>query len=623
MYGSRSVAFAFVLALGLILVAPAFAMEDLSPALPEGTMIYARAAGAQALLAELAASPFVTDGKVLPAVYLDQLGKLLSTLAKETEVPAETWERALYSITAVHFALVGIGDFGDDMDLVLAVETGDLDLVRGVIDQLTGEKSFFAGEVAGARVMGFEVPKGWILYYAFQQGMLIGATSAMRITSVLEGRAAPAKRSLATRAEYRPGALPMGPGTTLWLWADLQACFGELGEFFGMLSPGDEEIVFLTRTLELDRLYSLCAVSGAGATRIRITHHPEHSWLQALHGTAGSARLAAYVPRGSLFMCSDRGSIEKKYQALKTLLLTENRFDFADEFKKEIGEIETQLGVSLDQLAKTLGDEWAMWMPILPENGRVDDDCLTLAFEIKDREALDLLLTGPLEEPCIAIDGDVLLLSGDRPALKAAMQARATGSNLFNAPGAKPGSLPTVTGKRLALLLEPILAEERDFTPLLDLLRPGAILAATIDEAPGRLEITINHPAASSILFLLGGDAISDRYRDQRGTCLSNLRAIGAAVARYRKERGEDPSSLLALVPDFLEKNRLVCPLDADSGIPCSYEHLLHTERTNDWSILAYCPHRLHRRVVLYNGGNASTSREASFQRQLRHQEAE
>ncbi len=655
MHGPRPAAFALGLALGLALAAPTFAMDDLSPALPEATMIYARAAGAQVLLDELAASPLVTDGKLLPQVYLEQLRLVLPMLAGETEVSAETWERALFSINAVHFALVGIDASTEEVDLVLAVETDDIDLVRGIIDQVAGEESFFAGEVAGARVMGFNGPGDATWFYAFQRGMLLGATSAGRITSVLEGRAAPVKRSLASRAEYRAGAMPMGRGTTLWVWADLQAFFGEILTSIGMLSPGTEEMVYLTNTLELDRLHSFCAVSGAGATRIRITHHPEHSWLKAIHGTACPADLGAWVPRGSLFMGIDRGPIEKKYQALKTLLMTESRFDFAGEFKKEVGEIEAQLGVSFEQLAKALGDEWAVWMPMLPKKVRIDEDCLTFAFEIKDREAFDLLVTGVLEgplaqklaergegivhavgeeseifylqrdgrtdTPCFGIDGNVLLLSGDRLALGAALKARTSGRNLFNAPGVRLGGLPTTAGKHFALLLEPILMDERDFTPLLDILLPGAILAATIDEAPGSLEITVNHPAASFILFLLGGEAVSDRYRDQRGACLSNLRAIGAAVTRYRKERGEDPPSLLALVPDYLEKHRLICPLDAEAGIPCSYEHLLHTKRTTVGSILAYCPHRLHRRIVLYDGGNASTSREASFQRQLRRQE--
>jgi len=656
MGGLRSAVSLVALLVACDLASPAFGMEDLSPALPEGTMVYARAAGAQPLLDELAASPLVANGEVLPTVFLHQLREFLDMLAGETEVLPETWERALFSITAVHFALVGIGGSGDDADLVLAVESGDIDLLRGIIDEVAGEESFFAGEVAGARVMGFKAPDDTNWYYAFRQGMLLGATTAKRITSVLEGRAVHPERSLATRAGYRAGAMPTGRGTTFWLWADLPAFFGDIDDFFGMLSPGAEEMGRLTKTLELDRLHPLCAVSGAGVTRIRIMHHPEHSWLKAIHGIAGPASLAAWVPRGSLFLGVDRGPIEKKVQALKTLLMTENRFDFADEFKQQIGEIETELGISFDQLAKTLGDEWAVWMPMLPEKVGIDEDCLTFACTIQDREAFDLLVAGVLEGPlaqslgkrgqgivremreggeifhpdregrtdvpCFAIDGNVLLLSGDRLALEAALQARATGSNLFNAPGAQLGGLPTAAGKHFALLLEPILMEERDFTPLLDLLLPGAILAATIEEASGSLEITVNHPAGSFFLFLLGGEAISDRYREERGTCLSNLRAVGDAVARYRKEHGEDPSSLSALVPDYLEQHRLVCPLDAEGETTCSYEHLLHTGRTDDWSILAYCPHRLHRRLVLHNGGNASTSREASFVRQLRRQEA-
>jgi len=100
-------------------------------------------------------------------------------------------------------------------------------------------------------------------------------------------------------------------------------------------------------------------------------------------------------------------------------------------------------------------------------------------------------------------------------------------------------------------------------------------------------------------------------------------------VSRYRKERGEDPRSLTALVPDFLEKHRLVCPFDKkeegeeEGQTTCSYKDLLHTEREGGWTILAYCPHRLHRRVVLYNGGNASTARESSFIRQLKRQNQE
>lgn len=659
MFSPRPVALALCLVAAAIAAMPANAMEDLSPALPEETMLYARCAGMQALLDELAASPLVTDGKLLPGLYLGQLRELLPFLAGETDVPAETWEKALFSIQTVHCAIAGFDSATETLDMLLAIEIGDVDLVRGIVEQLTGKEAFFAGEVAGARVMGFAGPDDTDWYYAFQKGMLLGATTPERITSVLEGRVTPARRNLATRAEYRSGVLPAGRGVTLWAWADLKSYFAGVNDYFGMLGPRDSEFLKVLDILEFDQLHSLCAASGAGATRIRVTHEAEQSWLKAISGVAGPSSLSAWVPPGSLFMGADCGSIDKKYKALKRLILEEDRFKVGEEFKKGIAEAEQQLGVGFDKLAKTLGNEWAIFLPILPEQGRVDEDCLTFAFAIRDREAFDLLVTSVLESPlvrqlaehdqplvrtmiedaeifhsgrkdrtdgpCFAVDGNVLLLSGDRLALEAALNAKASGANLLTARGVNMGSLPTAAGKHFALLMEPMLMEERDFTPLLDLIRPGALLAATIDETPGSLSITVNHPTASFISFLLGGEVLSEAYGEQRNACLSNLRAIGDAVNACRKQRGEDPRSLQALVPDFLEAHRLVCPLDrkeeGEEGTSCSYEHLLHTEREGDWTIMAYCPHRLHRRLVLYNGGNASTARESSFIRQLKRQE--
>jgi hypothetical protein len=65
-------------------------------------------------------------------------------------------------------------------------------------------------------------------------------------------------------------------------------------------------------------------------------------------------------------------------------------------------------------------------------------------------------------------------------------------------------------------------------------------------------------------------------------------------------------------VPDFLAKNRLVCPF-GEGKEACSYKLVPPGEEPNEWDICGYCTHRLHGRLVLRRSGEAWSTREGSF----------
>ncbi len=511
-------------------------------------------------------------------------------------------------------------------------------------------------------VSGVDVDDDLTVFFAFHQNMAFASNQAGFLTKVLTGRTGELKGNLRRRLPYQFAPVPADVSGGSSLWLDVDSLLEGFQDYTAMLPSGQQEFVNFVQRYGFSDIYAVGVGSVSGRSRIRFVCAPNSPWFEALRGNTepippdfvaptGALKLASFAPPDSLFLAVNRGCIAAKWAALKALLINPRRFDFAGEAKESFAEIEEQFGVTLDALAATLGDECAAFLPVPPEIGRADEDSLTLAFTIKDREAFDALLDqalaapflsglatrrelqgesiegatvlsitrdGKTDGPALALIDDVLLLSGDRRAMIASLKAHAAGRDLLTAAGVHPGDVAVNNLKIFALRLAPLLMEDRASTPLLDLLRPNATLTAIVEESQGGITITLNHSLPSLVALIAGGEVLSRRFSGERAACLSNLREIGAAIAKYRSENGEDPASLEALVPDYLPAARLVCPLDREQDVTCSYEHLLKTKRDHDHAILAFCPHRLHRRVVLYQGGYASTAREDSFQRQLR-----
>ena len=85
-----------------------------------------------------------------------------------------------------------------------------------------------------------------------------------------------------------------------------------------------------------------------------------------------------------------------------------------------------------------------------------------------------------------------------------------------------------------------------------------------------------------------------------------------------RSEKGAWPDSLGDLVPDYLPAARLRCPLRRLPDATGDYRYAKPTgEDIDGWSILGWCIHRLHGRLVLHANGDVHESRERSFLRQL------
>ena len=637
----------------LLASGPASALEDLSPVLPEDTVLYARVAGPSALLADIATSRLMTDGAVLADAYASQIALLAPFLSAETGIPKGKWEKVFGSISGAHLAMFGVGNELSDLDAVLAVETSEPVLAWELIEKLLGPEAYFAGEVAGARVMAIDLEgEDATFFFAAHGGLIFAASRAERITAILTARETAPERSLATAARYRSGTLRASPDATLFAWADLQRGL----DLLTSIMPEYELRDFLEaqEIMQLDKLFSIAVVAEANTTRVRVTYDPEHRWMKALAGEAGSGSLSAFVPENVLLFSLECGSIEKKWAGLRKLLTDPGAFPEAAEVKEELGQIEEFLGASFDEIAKTLGGQWGLFLPV-EEGGRIDDDDLTILFEIGDREAFDALLVRLLESPAmaelreeggelvteiqgeakvmypksedadrevpaLAIVGDALIVSGDLNALRAALAAKSSGRNLLSGRGASLDGIPSSFVRFFAMGMDAILMDESDFTPLLDLARPGALLVAATDEAPGRMDLNFNHSLTSFITFLVGGELLSERYSEERSACLSNLREISNAVEEYKKAKGEAPPNLRALVPEFLPKHRLVCPLDKGHDVDCSYGETLTGSDQGEWEVLAWCRNRLHRRLALYYGGNAYSTRESSFIRQLQRQ---
>jgi len=328
------------------------------------------------------------------------------------------------------------------------------------------------------------------------------------------------------------------------------------------------------------------------------------------------------------------------------------------ELEQGIAEAQKMLGASLDEIAATLGAEWAWFVP-MTDPGRIDDASMTFAFRIGDREKFDAILTKFLESPvvkefekegmkpvreeyagveiirgsregrddapCLAIVEDTLFLSGHVGALKAAIDAKTTGEGMLSRSARYLEGLPRAPSKFATLSLPMMLRQEREWVPLLDIVRDDAILAAAASEDPGRIELFGNDSLPAFVALVSSGEFLREKYQGQRKACVHNLNAIGQAIRKYREaNEGRSPPSLVALVPDYLpDRKLLVCPLDhGKEGVNCSYEHVLGKgDPKQSWHTDAWCPHRLHGRIVLRRSGDAYSTSESNFLRTLRSME--
>ncbi len=636
----------------LLLAAPAAsALEDLSPALPEETAIYARCAGLEALLAEIGGSKLLTDGAHVRGALEAMLAQAWPALQSETGIPVEKWKDLVGSIKGAHAALFGVGQRGSDLDMVFAVETAKPDLAAEILEALFGERSTFAGEVGGARVMSVPLEEDVSLYYAVRGGLVAGAFRADRITAFLKALEAAPERSLATSAAYRAAALPAGPETAFALYADGKHGLDMFRQTLGEYDARDYEE--MNRVLQFDLMQAGSVVAGGGLTRARVLMDEGHRFATALRGSPGPLALSAFAPEDTMLMLVDSGPVEKKAVAMKTVLSDQEFLGRdAEQFGKGMAEAEGALGFGFLELAAALGNEWALLWPLDADTGRIDEDNLVFAFQIGDREKFDAIfakfsageaykemvgeqgalvrepyagveiLRPPVDEtevPCMAVVENTLLLAADLPSLKAVIDAKASGRTMLARAGGFLAGMPATACKMAALQVMPVLMEEREFVPLLDAVAPGAAWVLALDEAPGRLEATMNQSLPALFGMLLAGEALMEETRDARQQCLANLRAIHEAVGRYRAEHGEDPASLEALVSEAFPKARLVCPCEAGEGVTCSY-HLAPPpagEEAGEWVLLAWCGNRRHGRLAVRRGGDAWEMSEQSFLRDL------
>jgi hypothetical protein len=644
-----------VLLLGLCAAGHAF--EDYASAMPEETAIYARAPGLEALLSDLAGCRLFTDGAGIRGAIESALARMWPVLEKETGAPVAQWTELMASVRGAHLGLLSIEREFKDSDFLLAIETEKTELLREVLEKVLttafGQGPAFAGEVAGARVMQATDGKDVSFYYAIGKNVAAMAVKPERISAFLTALASPPERSLATSANYRAAALTADPGATLFAYFDGARSMQLLMMLMtgGHRGEGDDEFSMRMKILQLDQLHAACAVSTGGATRVRVLVGEEHRWLQAFRGTPGPCALQTFAPEGCAVMLVDSGPVEKKAAALREILGDKDFFPESEDAMKGMAEAEEMMGLTFLEIAKTLGNEWALFLPCEPGEAEPDEEYLTFAFQIGDREKFDAamgkFLAGPLakelgekeggivreayagaeilrpagddaEVPCMVVTEGTLLMAGDTRALKMALDAKASGRGMLSRAGPFMPAASGVFSKIAAIPLSLLLMEESSFAPLLDMVAPEAVWFLGVEEGAGRLEAVFNQSIPAMVGMLVGGEMLRDFYREPAQQCLGNLRAIGEAIKAYREKNGEDPASLEALVPDFLDKARLVCPFDAGKGVGCTYRLLGGSGEEQDWSMRAYCPHRRHGRLVLYRGGDAWSTREGRFLRELR-----
>lgn len=93
---------------------------------------------------------------------------------------------------------------------------------------------------------------------------------------------------------------------------------------------------------------------------------------------------------------------------------------------------------------------------------------------------------------------------------------------------------------------------------------------------------------ASAATFTVPAENL--RIPEEMQACAENLQKIYAAIKKYEKDRGELPNWLSELVPDYLGKEALLCPINPerikaqycpDPNLPCSYTYEFSPTRIN------------------------------------------
>jgi hypothetical protein len=298
-----------------------------------------------------------------------------------------------------------------------------------------------------------------------------------------------------------------------------------------------------------------------------------------------------------------------------------------------------------------MGNQWGFGFPIIDD--RIDDDTVLFFVEIGDEEKFDAIWGKFMESPlikelrehagglgvekyagyeiqrsgdpestrgvCMARVDGTLIFSGDVRSIRAAIDAKTKGQSMLARSGSFLSGLPGSASKFAALDFERMLYMENDFVPLLEHVKEGATIAATIDMSPGRIDAVANHSLPEFIGVLVAAELLNVKYQEERAQCLANLRAIGDAIKKYTEATGQKPTTLAQLVPEYLPKERLVCPFDrGKEDVTISYESALDKGNENQWNIEAWCTHLGHRRLVLRKNGQAWSASEESFLRSLR-----
>jgi len=101
---------------------------------------------------------------------------------------------------------------------------------------------------------------------------------------------------------------------------------------------------------------------------------------------------------------------------------------------------------------------------------------------------------------------------------------------------------------------------------------------------------------------------------DEMQACAANLRKISAAIKKYEKDKGKMPDWLSDLVPDYLDKDSLLCPTTGtvktltwpDPKLPCSYVYEFSPTRVSSgWGAVSgmVCRDWKARQVTFFGDG--------------------
>ena len=643
-----------LLLLGVLALAGSLPAQTLVNSLPTETLVYFRGGGSFDDLNDIAGNKALWSSPMdLQKSFLDQMDQGMEAMESMFGIPGGslgTWLRSVKQTEGALFRL-DIGGGAPDLDWVLAFETPMAEEIHDTTLKILEKTGAMFDSMGEGEDRSTEVSIGneFGMNLAYRDDRIVLASSASRLRQTMNDFGQVVAGGLAQNADYK--WLTQGDHSTGLGYLKPSFLIDLVGGWMGRAGPSRQQAqsTMLVDMLGLKKLTGAAWCEGKDSTRIALKASGPVPMFELFAAPGTGPELLKRMPANTFFGVSWTGNAEVLWKKASSWILDPQSFPMAVQVEEQLRDFQKASGLKVEEIAAALKNGFAIG-GVPDENGEIDDErsvflMVNMANAEEGRNIASRILGtiaqrnggkltvqdvagvthyrmtdaegNPVDDMGLIAAVNEYLVWGQPKVVDQVVSTVLGQQPTLGSVGALKGLKQTATGYAY-LGLKAIFENENDFSAAVPFLASGAGVAASIDVKADRVELVSTVPATAIFATFGMAAGLQEQAREQRRECQANLKKIHEAYKTFRAASGEDPKTLSQL--GLSGENAVSCPLESRAGTPAKPYMLLPMgpaeSDENPWrTVLVYCQHTAHGRIICSREGYTQTWPEARFRK--------